>query len=641
MKRIAILLCFLSISFGALAQKYVAVTIQPDLTLNELANQLDIEKDLLESLNPGIENQDPIQTQQIVVPANRYEGEAKEVQFTIYEVSPKETLFSIARSFELSIKEVKDFNPFLYTRELDENDKLRISVKTLNEEEQNQLKNLNKSVTNSSFGKLKHLVEPKETLYSISKKYGVSIESIKEANPELENLQAGQFVTIVRKQEEKEEELEEIKTKNTEELKFVEVSKQKNLKSILEENEISLERLELLNPSLRYSGFEEGMALKIPYKRRSLLIPGEKSVNLEYYINYPEEKQIKVFLPLSLNLFENDSVNKEVLLKRNRLSRIALDLYTGIKIAQDSALTKGVPANIEVFDTQANPQHIYELLNENNFVDTQAIIGPVIESNIQEVLRFSEMDSIPVFTPLINTSYFKHNFFKTIPGKDEMENAIFSHIAEKKQEENIVFFTDSILSDLKHKINYTFLDAKEVVVSDKYLKKRDIEKHLKKEVSNWFILESSDPGAIEGTVSFLTSLQRDGYEIRLFTTNRVDFYNDEVPNSRLSNLNFTFPSISRELAQPAPESFEEQFKNKYGYYPNKFVVRGFDLAYDILMRLAFKNDIYQTTNLESYTEYFENKFNYLPFDFEEGYYNNSFYLIQQTPDLGVEIIDFE
>ena len=641
MNKIAILLCFLILSIGALAQKYVAVSIEPDLSLSQLAEQINIEKDVLKALNPGIESQDPILTQKIVVPADKYSGEASEVQFTIYEVSPKETLFSIARSFELSVKELKDFNPFLYSRDLDVNDKLRISVKTLSEEEESKLRNLNKSVTNSSFGKLKHLVEQKETLYSISKKYGVTIESIKEANPELENLQAGQFVTIVRKQEEKEEELKQIKTKSTEELKFVEVGKQKNLKSILEENELSLERLKLLNPSLRYSGFEEGMALKIPFKRRSLLIPGEKSINLEYYINHSDEKQIKVFLPLSLNLFENDSVNKEVLLKRNRLTRIALDLYTGIKIAQDSALAMGVPSSIEVFDTQANPNHFYEVLTNNDFSNTQAVIGPIIESNIQETLRYSDLDSIPVFSPLINTPYFKHNFFKTIPDKEEMENAIFSYISNSHAEENVVFFTDSSLTDIKHKINYTFLDAKEVVVTGKYLRKEDIKKHLNKDEENWFILESLDSGTIESTVSFLTSLQRDDYAIRLFTTNRVNFYEDEVPNSRLSDLNFTFPSASRELAQPAPVSFEERFKEKYGYYPNKFVVRGFDLAYDVLMRLAFKNDIYQTINLESYTEYFENKFNYLPFDFEEGYYNNSFYIIKQVPDLGVEVIDFE
>lgn len=641
MKRIAILLCLLGMSFGALAQKYVAVSIQPELTLNKLAKQLDIEKDLLISLNPGIENQVPIQTQQIVVPANRYEGEAREVQFTIYEVSPKETLYSIARSFELSIKEIKDFNPYLYTRELDLNDKLRISVKNLTEEEENQLKNLNKSVTNSSFGKLKHLVEPKETFYSLSKKYGVSIESIKEANSDLESLQAGQFVTIVREQEEKEKELEKIKTKNKEELKFVEVKKQKNLKSILEENEISLERLELLNPSLRYSGFEEGMALKIPYKRRSLLIPGEKSINLEYYINYPEEKQIKVFLPLSLNLFEKDSVNKELMLRRNRLGRIALDLYTGIKIAQDSVLAKGVVTSVEVYDTQADSNHFYELLSANNFSTTQAVIGPVIESNIQEVLRFSEMDSIPVFSPLINTSYHKHNLFRTIPEKKEMENAILSYMDENYQDENIVFYTDSTLVELKHKINYTFLDAQQVKVNDDYLKLADIKNVLNKDKLNWYILESTDPGTIEATVSFLTSLKRNDYDIRLFTTNRVKFYEDEIPNSRLGNLNFTFPSVSRELAQPAPDRFEEKFREQFGYYPNKFVVRGFDLAYDIFMRLAFKNDIYQTVNLESYTEYFENKFNYLPFDFEEGFYNNSFYIIQYKEDLEVEVIDFE
>ncbi len=640
MRKLGILICLFLINFVVQAQKYVAIEVDEGTKLETLAEQLSIEVELLENLNPGLQKDNVIPSNKVIIPAEQYPGEAKEVQFTLYDVSPKETLYSIARSFEVSIKEIKDFNPYLYERDLNESDQLRISVKSLTQEEEKKLKNLNKSVTNSSFGKLKHLVEPKETFYSLSKKYGVTVESIKEANPDLESLQAGQFITIVREEEKKEEALKSIESKKKEDLKFVQIEERKKLKSILEENDLSLERLELLNPSLKYSGFEEGMVLKIPYKRPSLLLPGEKSLNLEYYINHPEEKHIKVFLPISLNLFENDSVNKEVLLKRNRLSRIALDIYTGIQIAQDSALSHGVKTSVQVYDTQAKSQHFYDLLQQQDFKETQAVIGPIIEANIEEALRYYSLDSVPIFTPLINTPLFKHNFFKTIPEREELENAIFSYMSEIHDEENIAYLTDSSNVDIKHKINYTFLDAKEVSISDKYLRKKDFSSQLNKDDLNWFILESNDPGTIEASVSFLTSLRRDGYKIRLFTTNRVQFYEDEIPNQRLGNLNFTFPSVSKELAEPATESFVNEFYTTYGYYPNKFVVRGFDLAYDIFMRLAFKKDLYKTINLESYTEYFENKFNYLPFDFEEGFYNASFYLLQQTPDLGIEIIDF-
>ncbi|MFC5048990.1 hypothetical protein [Aquimarina hainanensis] len=44
--------------------------------------------------------------------------------------------------------------------------------------------------------------------------------------------------------------------------------------------------------------------------------------------------------------------------------------------------------------------------------------------------------------------------------------------------------------------------------------------------------------------------------------------------------------------------------------PNKFAVRGFDIAYDILMRLGTADDLYHAATFEGTTEYVENKFNY-------------------------------
>lgn len=91
--------------------------------------------------------------------------------FILHKVDPKETLFSISRKYGVHVNVIKETNPETKSG-LSIGQVIKIPyeapVKT----------------TGKGMGKT-HLVEPKETLYSISKKYKVSIEDIKKANPDI------------------------------------------------------------------------------------------------------------------------------------------------------------------------------------------------------------------------------------------------------------------------------------------------------------------------------------------------------------------------------------------------------------------------------------------------------------------------
>lgn len=106
----------------------------------------------------------------------------------------------------------------------------------------------------------------------------------------------------------------------------------------------------------------------------------------------------------------------------------------------------------------------------------------------------------------------------------------------------------------------------------------------------------------------------------------------------MSKLQFTHTTTSKELVTTSSAEFNKQFKDKFGYYPSRFAIRGFDLMYDVILRLAYAGDFYETLDLESYTQYFESKFNYRAFDFQEGVYNSAVYLIQYEEDMSTSIV---
>ena len=116
----------------------------------------------------------------------------------------------------------------------------------------------------------------------------------------------------------------------------------------------------------------------------------------------------------------------------------------------------------------------------------------------------------------------------------------------------------------------------------------------------------------------------------IFTSDKSEPYEDEIPNEYLSNLNFTYASIAKECENIKENTFVKNYEEDYGIIPNKYAVRGFDVTYDLLLRLAMAEDLYEALELKGSTEYVENKFDYHK-KMIGGYYN---FRQEPVPDSG-------
>ncbi|MDX1463676.1 MAG: peptidoglycan-binding protein, partial [Marinirhabdus sp.] len=101
---------------------------------------------------------------------------------------------------------------------------------------------------------------------------------------------------------------------------------------------------------------------------------------------------------------------------------------------------------------------------------------------------------------------------------------------------------------------------------------------------------------------------------------------------------FTFPSVGKSYVIDERDPFLISYKNKYGVLPNRFAVRGFDVTYDVLLRLASGEDVYDATNAEFETEYVENKFRYSKKLFK-GYENKAMYILKFDETLNFEVVE--
>jgi cell wall-associated NlpC family hydrolase len=122
-----------------------------------------------------------------------------------HKVKSGESIYSIAKKYDVTQSEIYAMNPKLKGAVLGLNTEVKIKNKKYKErskvlknevastlESQNQINNSEKKTTETA-SKGSHLVLAKETIYSISKKYGITMEMLCELNPALKtsNLKKG------------------------------------------------------------------------------------------------------------------------------------------------------------------------------------------------------------------------------------------------------------------------------------------------------------------------------------------------------------------------------------------------------------------------------------------------------------------
>ncbi len=226
-----------------------------------------------------------------------YENNNNQSEKIIYEVKPGETLYTIAKKFNIPVKEIKEMNNLVdfdiyegqilvlkmpknkvaeveqqvtiseekpvekaqedEKAEVEENTEIQeISVEETAKEEKSDirdkikketaLENKGQQTLENNENMIEHIVQPKETLFSISRTYGVSVEEIKKSNGLTDNqLKVGQKLYIPVKK--KEAEIQEVESQNTNLPEFHIVQPGETLYRIHVKHNVPIEKLKELN----------------------------------------------------------------------------------------------------------------------------------------------------------------------------------------------------------------------------------------------------------------------------------------------------------------------------------------------------------------------------------------------------------
>lgn len=193
-----IFMFFLQFQFAVFAQVKTEHEVIKGESIYSIAKKYGITESDIYELNPSVKG-NLLQLKSILF-ISKKNSKKKSMDFHI--VKQGDTFFSISKKYEVSISDLKKFNPSVFEKNLRLGDKIHLKKQknTTTQDETEQVVALDDSVEeNDDSGEITHVIKKGETLFSISKKYDLSVSQIEQLNPRLSDKLKIGYKLIIKK----------------------------------------------------------------------------------------------------------------------------------------------------------------------------------------------------------------------------------------------------------------------------------------------------------------------------------------------------------------------------------------------------------------------------------------------------------
>ncbi len=564
-------------------------------------------------------------------------GKHKRRSIVEYTADKGESLYGISKKFGMTQEEFLALNP-----EADGGIKSESTYKVYSDTQPAAEPSIAK-------GQRHHTISHGETLFSLAKTFGCSVDDIVALNPgiDTDNYSIGQVILVP--------DMSDNKTMTNSENRYV-VKKHDTFYSIARHFGLSIEQLQAANPGINI--LKEGEEIVIPdscpeitsVETSPTLI--EKNIPIDSITTQEEDiaevtkptLTIAVALPFMLD-------KKEDALKGKPKAKA--DFYRGFILAIDSLKTDDLPLTILAYDTGDSPETITQILADSRLKNAQFIIAPDNadalklfadygkENNIGVINVFSVKDS----TYLASPSLFQTN----IPYETMVERAT-SYIADKIDNDvTVVVLNDitaadklPVVNSLRSKLRVRGLCIKEISYSKTLT--NELLTSLATNGNYMFVPTTSnikhDDGNLLSTLNnFKNDLTDSGSITLLGYPEWVTLRGKDLENMKNCNT-LIYSRIYNNPDDPTVNTLENMHKLWYGFelpagVPRQALV-GFDMA-DFLLKAYSLNG----GNFDSLSPSFDGSqgvFKFVKASSEGGWVNDAMYIINYRPSGLIEKI---
>jgi len=608
------------------AQNYTEHKVKEGETIESIAKQYLVTPFDIYALNPDAKTKFQPNTV-LIIPNSKIKNtpivkDSRElIGYKKHKVKRKETLYGLSKKYNVTEEEIKKANRSLYSENLKKGDKIQIPrYRTV----------ISKQTLNNTVKKYK--VQPTEGKWRIAYKFGITVADLEALNPGMGDvIQPGDELNVPNVLDNDEKPIES--TYN-----YYEVLAKEGFYRLKVKLGLTKEQLESLNPELKETGLKAGMVLRVPSNTDvSEQLTDVETTNLIARLNNFETKKIALMMPYQLDKVDVDAEEEtKDRIKNNKRLSIVLDFHVGVMMALDSAKRLGISTDLKVLDTR---NHIFttgKLLEDNDFSDYDAVIGPMNDKNFDRVATTLKNYNVPVIAAMNKPKEVYSNVFQTVPEDKVLQKAIIDFVKADDSKTKIIIISDWANKATSEALSKEFPGSKLIMSrSNRKHKDKDGYHILPLDLENVFptgktivFLETNKSTFASNVTSMLNGKIDAKTEIVLMTLNKNKaFEGKDIDNNNLSRLKFHYPSVNKDFDDYKANSFVRAYRRAYGVSPSKYVARGFDLTLDLLMRLASEENLYQASKDTIETEYIENKFRYNKSMFG-GYINEAVYIVK-------------
>jgi LysM repeat protein len=288
-------------------------------------------------------------------------------QSTTHTVSQGDTAYSISKKYGLTLNQLFQLNPSVVEGKIAIGDVLKVKSDAKNAPIE--------AASNGTLGTI--IVQPKQTVYGITKKFKISESDLKKWNPllESEGLKIGSQLSLpkdkIKKFADPQEMILPINTEAkvvnttihpTDEFVSYTVENGDTIFSLVSKFGTTIDELTTWNPTLS-QGLKSGMSLKV------------KKMEAAYKKKNNDALNVVLMLPFGYN--SNDTKYRSV----------SMDFLTGAKLAIERNVKAGMKLEVIVVDA-GNEQSFKSSLSQINVNNTDLIIGPFFKSSVLDALDY-------------------------------------------------------------------------------------------------------------------------------------------------------------------------------------------------------------------------------------------------------------
>lgn len=533
-------------------KKYFVHTVKKGDTLYSISKAYGVSEEDIKQNNLAVADGLKIdQTLRIPVSEKQLAANDKKrkKEFITHKIKAGQTLYAIARNYNISVATLMEDNPSLNPQSLTIGATIWVRRSEVNSSSEKQVQaeiveyteNLNKATND---GYKYYVVQPGETIYSLSRKHGITEAEFAELNDTSNGLKAGAMIRVP--------------VAKDDSVALIDAAANKQTDAVTEIH--------------------------------------SSDANIVFNKIAPtEELNIALMLPMNINSRPNASY---------------VEFYQGFLLGLEKLKEQGMGnTRLSVYNTQHDPLKVREIVSREEFATTDLIVGPVYEDELQPVTEFVLAHSVPIVSPLANITSTKSPALFQLSPDPKCKYDKIADLIDGSRDIYLLYadtydteFEQEILSQLQGKeitsYTYSFIEQKSTFTpkSVNATAIEGVEEILQNDRSSLFIVLANneiDVDRILGTLSSakvsLTERSASCGKYVVLGSSRWSRFNNIDPTTFFNNDVVMIATYHAKRDSALVREFDSRYIESFNMLPSLYAYRGYDTA--MIFGLGMRSEI--------------------------------------------------